>query len=248
MRKELDLGCGVGSSDGFYGRKESVPYFRIGVDNNRKLLAKARKNNPGSNFVLADITSLPFKDNSVDAISATHVLEHLDEAEGRLALSEIARVAKLGAVIRIATPSSFHEGLTKKLAPKEYHIAQGHKRVLSKKQLLLDVEDSGLNIQHAITGKSWFLIKNLVRITANRILKIPMEPHTTILTPNDRLTETLLRIASRIVYPIDLIFLKAEDPTLTRHSYFKLLSPVRLINRFLNKVLPFENYVLATKT
>ena len=92
----MDLGCGVTSSDGFYGRKEGYTSFRIGVDNDKQLLAKAKDNNFGSSFVLADITSLPFKDNSVDAISATHVLEHLNETEGKSALAEMVRVAKPG--------------------------------------------------------------------------------------------------------------------------------------------------------
>lgn len=51
-----------------------------------------------------DVTKLKFKDNSVDLIYASHVLEYFDREEGILVLKEWYRVLKSGGVLRIAVP------------------------------------------------------------------------------------------------------------------------------------------------
>ncbi len=47
---------------------------------------------------------LPFADGTVDAVYASHVLEHLDLAEGRRLLSECRRILKPGGIVRIVVP------------------------------------------------------------------------------------------------------------------------------------------------
>ena len=47
---------------------------------------------------------LPFQDALFDGVYASHVLEHLDEEEGRTLLSELFRVSKPGGVARIIVP------------------------------------------------------------------------------------------------------------------------------------------------
>ena len=51
-----------------------------------------------------DITKLPYEDESVDLIYASHVLEYFDREEAVDILSEWTRVLKKGAVLRIAVP------------------------------------------------------------------------------------------------------------------------------------------------
>jgi predicted SAM-dependent methyltransferase len=51
-----------------------------------------------------DITKLPYEDESVDLIYASHVLEYFDREEVVDILSEWTRVLKKGAVLRIAVP------------------------------------------------------------------------------------------------------------------------------------------------
>lgn len=46
----------------------------------------------------------PFADGSVEAILASHVLEHFDKAEGRLFLRECYRVLARGGVLALAVP------------------------------------------------------------------------------------------------------------------------------------------------
>lgn len=51
-----------------------------------------------------DIRSLPYEDSSVDAIYASHVLEHIPRGDTRNAVKEWARVLKPGGWIRVAVP------------------------------------------------------------------------------------------------------------------------------------------------
>jgi len=54
--------------------------------------------------VLAEATDLPYPDNSVDEVMASHVLEHLSWNDGLKALKEWKRVLKPGAVLTVACP------------------------------------------------------------------------------------------------------------------------------------------------
>jgi predicted SAM-dependent methyltransferase len=56
------------------------------------------------NFNDLDKTSLPYKNNSVDAIFTCHTLEHIEPNKQRKFFSEMYRVLKKGAPIRIILP------------------------------------------------------------------------------------------------------------------------------------------------
>jgi len=47
---------------------------------------------------------IPHGDGTVDAIYASHMLEHLDQVEARLFLAECRRVMKPGGILRLAVP------------------------------------------------------------------------------------------------------------------------------------------------
>lgn len=51
-----------------------------------------------------DITKLPYKDESVDLIYASHVLEYFDRDEAFTVLTEWMRALKPGGILRIAVP------------------------------------------------------------------------------------------------------------------------------------------------
>lgn len=65
--------------------------------------------------IVADLTKLPFENNSVDGVVCDNVLEHVKEAS--LAVSEIERILKKGACAYISTPFMypFHS------SPYDYH-------------------------------------------------------------------------------------------------------------------------------
>tara|TARA_Y100001973_G_C5201086_1_gene337735 strand:+ start:815 stop:1357 length:543 start_codon:yes stop_codon:yes gene_type:complete len=54
-----------------------------------------------------DITSLPFKNNTVDLIYASHVIEYMDREDILTILQEWKRVLKEDAILRIAVPDFY---------------------------------------------------------------------------------------------------------------------------------------------
>lgn len=95
----LDLGCGNGRLAQFL-KTESIDY--TGVDNNRSLLAIAKKKNPRSLFRYADILKLPFPADLFDTVWCIAVLHHIPTKKLQLkALKEIKRVLKKNGTLMI---------------------------------------------------------------------------------------------------------------------------------------------------
>jgi glycosyltransferase involved in cell wall biosynthesis/predicted SAM-dependent methyltransferase len=62
----------------------------------------------GFDFLQHDVRQpLPWKDKSVDAVAASHLLEHITRAEGKALLRELRRVMKPRAPLRFAVPDTF---------------------------------------------------------------------------------------------------------------------------------------------
>jgi len=84
----VDLGCGIHKIEG-----------AIGIDNDPTV-------NPD---ILCDICrGIPLRDNSVDELFTSHFLEHVPADKAYYVLSEIWRVCKPDAIIKIRVPSYGH--------------------------------------------------------------------------------------------------------------------------------------------
>ena len=68
--------------------------FVVGVDFSRGMLSRAREKSRKVNWVQADVTLLPFKDNSFDVVFCAYGFYELKDREKYLALKEICRVLK----------------------------------------------------------------------------------------------------------------------------------------------------------
>jgi SAM-dependent methyltransferase len=98
----LDLGCG----NGRFLLPLSRKYNAIGTDVSPTAVQRAREYLIKSNVEIdkraeclaSSIISLPFSENSFDSILCLGVLQHLLEDERKLAISEIKRVMKSGAI------------------------------------------------------------------------------------------------------------------------------------------------------
>lgn len=101
----VDLGCGNGEFTGYYAGKAN---FVVGCDIASDHLLQAQKVNPDISFVQCEGESLPLKDESVDALVFTDVLEHVDDE--RKTIQEIFRVMKEGAYMSLSVPhkGTFH--------------------------------------------------------------------------------------------------------------------------------------------
>jgi len=102
--KVLEVGCGRG----FYlnALSRCFPKLKItGIDLSPERLDKARDFIGQSRVELlqADVTSLPFKNNSFDRIIAAEILEHVKDDQR--AISEIYRVLRPGGLVMITVPN-----------------------------------------------------------------------------------------------------------------------------------------------
>jgi ubiquinone/menaquinone biosynthesis C-methylase UbiE len=96
----LDAGCG----EGFVARQviDALPGIELtGCDVSDVALEIATDANPEGRFVVWSLTDLPFSDRSFDVVGCFEVLEHLPGDLPRRALSELARVARQGAVLSV---------------------------------------------------------------------------------------------------------------------------------------------------
>src|SRR5256712_6367558 len=106
----LDIGCGYGALSLTLSESAGFDVVAMDILEARVSSVRARKaaRNPTAaarvQIVRADAESLPYRDESFDAVAATEVLEHLDEP-GRM-LSEAARVLRGGGRFFMTTPNA----------------------------------------------------------------------------------------------------------------------------------------------
>jgi 2-polyprenyl-3-methyl-5-hydroxy-6-metoxy-1,4-benzoquinol methylase len=106
----LDIGCGHGALSLTLAESAGFDVVAMDVLESRVRSVEARKatRDPRAaarvRIVRADAESLPFRDESFDAVAATEVLEHLDEP-GRM-LSEAHRVLRPAGRFFMTTPNS----------------------------------------------------------------------------------------------------------------------------------------------
>lgn len=87
----VDLGCGNGE----HVRRYSAEGARVvGVDLSPGMLEVAREKNPNSDFVLADVTKLPFKDETFDKAYSYFCYCYVPWWKQKQAFKEVHRVVK----------------------------------------------------------------------------------------------------------------------------------------------------------
>lgn len=108
--KVLEVGCGNGIlwSKNMDNLHESikVTLTEICEDMINEAKLNLRDNSKRFNFIITDLTSLPFEDNSFDVVIANHILFFMKDID--LALAEIKRVIKPNGVVYCSTIGSNH--------------------------------------------------------------------------------------------------------------------------------------------
>jgi SAM-dependent methyltransferase len=96
-KRILDAGCGNGRYTRFLLKRADGDALITAFDLSQRMLKRARKRvpSPRVSFVAADLTRLPYADQTFDAVVCGWVLEHLPDP--RPGLRELARVMKPGA-------------------------------------------------------------------------------------------------------------------------------------------------------
>ncbi|CAG4976019.1 unnamed protein product [Colias eurytheme] len=99
-----DVGCGNGK---YLSVNPSV--FAVGGDRCSRLSAQAHQNN--NEVVVCDNLSLPFRDESFDAVLSIAVVHHFATVERRaMALRELARITRIGGRLLLTVWAMEHEG------------------------------------------------------------------------------------------------------------------------------------------
>ncbi len=88
-KRLLDVGCGAGIHAKKYLQKGAKVE---GVDISETMIKLARKNCPDVNFKIGTITKLPYKSSSFDVVTASLVIDYVDNLNK--AFSEVNRVLK----------------------------------------------------------------------------------------------------------------------------------------------------------
>ncbi len=104
----LDLGCGTGFITKAFENA-------VGVDSSIGMLKLAPKK---IRFVCADISYLPFKDESFDCVFSLTVLQDVDRLES--AIAEIKRVLKQGGQFILSVLDKKKSGIIRELLKKQF--------------------------------------------------------------------------------------------------------------------------------
>ena len=97
--KVLDMGCASGiqskilSSDGFE---------MTGMDLSPRMIKEAEKRLPEANFIVGDITQMPFKDNSFDAVLAKDCIFHMPKDLVPDVLNSVHKILRKGGYFYLA--------------------------------------------------------------------------------------------------------------------------------------------------
>ena len=113
----IDVGCGTGRFI------SNFPSRIKGVDHNKESVELCLKK--GYDIIRADVTKLPFENNSFEGVHCSHVIEHLQPKDAYKLLSELVRVLKKDGILVIRTPmlyNGFYDDFT--------HIKPYHPKAL----------------------------------------------------------------------------------------------------------------------
>ena len=162
----LDAGCGAGRHicEAFRRRGINV----VGIDlkwedleKTRGLLCLMSAECSGCWLVAqGDVTRLPFRDETFDAVICSEVLEHIPD--NRRAVQELIRVLKSGRHLAVSVPRFLPERVCWALSEAYHREPGGHIRIYQKNELLDLLKASGascwsIRYKHALHSPYWWL-------------------------------------------------------------------------------------------
>ncbi len=165
----LDLGCGAGRhSFALYRRGARVVALDRAageVGTTREWLAAMHDDGEhaagaGADPLVGDAYRLPFADESVDAVVAAEILEHLPHDE--TAIDELARVLRPGGRVAVTVPRWGPERVCWALSEDYHRTEGGHVRIYRRRELVGKLERGGLeptgrSHAHALHAPYWWL-------------------------------------------------------------------------------------------
>lgn len=162
----LDAGCGGGRHLCEAFRNAGVTV--VGVDLNRRDLSQARaylnlmSNDSSAHWLLseADVTNLPFREETFDVVICAEVLEHISPS--RIAVRELLRVLRPGGDLVVTVPRFLPERICWLLSKAYHQEPGGHIRIFRKRELLILLQAAGarcrlVRYRHGLHSPYWWL-------------------------------------------------------------------------------------------
>lgn len=166
--KVLDLGCGEGRH--VISAYMAYDIQAIGVDlsfDDLKISAErfahfSEPDNGNKSFSLSasNALSLPFANNSFDAVICSEVLEHIPDYQSVLA--EITRVLKPKGIFAMSVPRAWPESICWALSSAYHEVEGGHIRIFNARTLRKNIQKQGFayysgHWAHALHVPFWWL-------------------------------------------------------------------------------------------
>jgi 2-polyprenyl-3-methyl-5-hydroxy-6-metoxy-1,4-benzoquinol methylase len=205
----LDAGCGMGFVISALPAKE-----RHGIDSNPAFIETAKKLNPKVDFSVRDAVKTGFKDGFFDTVICLDVVEHTQSQ--RALIAELSRVLSKGGRLLISTPlpeANFlpgAESYTKRL-----HKMWGHKRLVSRKKLILMLDEAGLRVEDEVyymhlPARVGILVYNVLYALT---VKGNQPENSIVLRAYERLLSLLCKFdnATKLFGPFEVLFVAVKD-------------------------------------
>jgi SAM-dependent methyltransferase len=142
----LDLGCAAGAVSHFLS---TFGCLTVAVDAEPLAVETARSLFPRLTFEEADVTALPFDDESFDKAVAADLVEHLEHDAFADMLAEVRRVLVPGGTLSLYTPNPGH--LIEWLKARELVLAQNptHVGLRREAELRRAIDAAGLEVERS---------------------------------------------------------------------------------------------------
>lgn len=150
----LDVACGNGTLLGELSKKANIHAF--GVDFSENMIAAAQERHPDCTFVVSPCVPLPFKKESMDAITVSCAFHHFEDPHAFA--GECVRVLKGGGAVYLAEP--FLSSVVRWLANTVWFpfSMSGDVKVYSQQELRTIFEAAGFHdVETSVKGTVLFL-------------------------------------------------------------------------------------------
>jgi len=124
-QKILDIGCGTGRLYHLFKKIQGIDY--IGIDQSEGQIREAQKDFPENNYIVGEMTTLPFENEIFDVVFCIATLHHLPDEMTRLqAIREMKRVLKKGGYICMTNWNLFSHTAQKTAKSGKYLVKNEH--------------------------------------------------------------------------------------------------------------------------
>ena len=165
----LDMGCGEGRHMVCACKQPDTMclgadfmYENLVTTRNKLVFHKAIDDLACTRFDLScmDVTRLPFRDNSFDAVICSEVLEHIPDDDQ--AVSELVRILKPGRILAVSVPRFLPEKICWLLSDTYTNADMGHVRIFRKNPLKKKISAHkmifwGSHFSHSLHTPYWWL-------------------------------------------------------------------------------------------